>query len=125
MRLFKNTFFYRTSLVAVSDSFRFPACSFVKNGLQQRHFFCEFCKIFKNIFLHNTSGWLLLVFTCKVDKFFKSPILKSTSGKLLISCRSCRISTTRSSAFQALYTKTRRIYSEAFNYLKSLKIICQ
>ena len=28
-------------------------------------FFCEFCKIFKNIFWQDTSGWLLLVFVCQ------------------------------------------------------------
>ena len=29
-RLFKNTFFYKTSPVAASDIFRFPACNFIK-----------------------------------------------------------------------------------------------
>ena len=28
-------------------------------------FFCEFCKIFKNIFWEDTSEWLLLVFICQ------------------------------------------------------------
>ena len=28
-------------------------------------FFCEFCKIFKNIFWQDTSGWLLLVCNCE------------------------------------------------------------
>ena len=48
-----------------------------------------------------------------------------------MSCTSCRIWTARQnkkyfiSVFQALNTKTRRSYSEAFIYLKSLKIICE
>ena len=75
LRLFKNTFFNRTFPVAASDSFRFPACSFIKKGTPAKTFFCEICKIFKNIFLQNTSGWLLLVFTCNFEKFFRSPIL--------------------------------------------------
>ena len=75
VRLFKNTFFYSTSPVAASDSFRFLACSFIKKGTPAKTFFCEICKIFKNIFLQNTSGWLLLVFTCNFEKFFRSPIL--------------------------------------------------
>ena len=28
-------------------------------------FLCEFCKIVKNIFWQDTSGWLLLVFICQ------------------------------------------------------------
>ena len=101
-----------------------PAAS-LKKGLEQRHFSVNFAKIFKNTFLQNTSGSLLLVFTCNFEKFFRSPILQSTSGKLLISCTGCRISTTRynkkysTSAFQALYTKTRRNYSEAFIYCEN------
>ena len=61
VRLFKNTFFYRTSPVAASDSFRFPECSFDKRRTPAKTFFREFRKIFKNIFLQNTSGWLLLL----------------------------------------------------------------
>ena len=50
--LFKNTFFCRTSPVAAaSESFRFPACSFIKKETRGKMFICEFCKIFKNIFL--------------------------------------------------------------------------
>ena len=55
-------------------------------------FFCEFCKIFKNIFWRDTSGWLLLVFICEFWVFRSPP---STFGKLLISSTSCWISTTR------------------------------
>ena len=74
VRLFKNSFFNKTFPVAASDSFRFPACSFIKKGTPVKTFFCEICEIFKNIFLQNTSGWLLPVFTCNFEKFFRSPI---------------------------------------------------
>ena len=35
-------------------------------------FFCEFCKIFKNIFWQNTSGWLLLKFICEFSEVFRN-----------------------------------------------------
>ena len=44
LRLFKNTFFYRTSPVATSDSFRLPACSFIKKELQLVRFSVNFTK---------------------------------------------------------------------------------
>ena len=75
LRLFRNILFYRTSPVADCDSFRFPASSFIKKETPAKTFFCEFCKMFQNIFLENTTGWLLLVFTCKSEKFFSLPIL--------------------------------------------------
>ena len=83
VRLFKNTFFNRTFPVAASDSFRFPACNFIKKGTPAKMFFCEICKIFKNIFLQNTSGWLLLVFTCNFEKFFRSPIFTAPARNSL------------------------------------------
>ena len=43
VRLFKNTFFYRTFPVAASDSFRFPLRSFIKKGTPVKTFLCEFC----------------------------------------------------------------------------------
>ena len=81
VHLFKNTFFNRTFPVAASDSFRFPACSFIIKGTPAKTIFCEICKIFKNIFLQNTSGWLLLVFTSNSEKCFRWTIFSSTSGK--------------------------------------------
>ena len=75
VRLFKNTFFYRTSPVAASDSFRFPACNFIKKETPEKVFFCEFCKIFKNIFWQNTSGSLLLVLLCKFWEVFQNTSL--------------------------------------------------
>ena len=74
VRLFKNTFFYRTSPVVASDSFRFPACSLLKKGLQQRRFYVNFPKFLRPSFNRNTSGWLLLVFTCNFENFFRAPM---------------------------------------------------
>ena len=71
VRLFKNTFFYRTSSVAASDSFRFPACNFIKKETQGKIFICEFCKSFRNISWQNTSGWLLLVFISEFWEVFQ------------------------------------------------------
>ena len=48
--LFKNTLFYRTSPVAAPESFRFPACNFIIKEAAAKMFFCEFFKIFKDIF---------------------------------------------------------------------------
>ena len=71
--IFKNTLFYWTSPVATSDSFRFPACNFIKKEIPAKMFFCEFCKIFKNmIFWQNTSGWLLLKFNCEFWEVFQN-----------------------------------------------------
>ena len=39
--------FYRTSPLAASDSFRYPACNFIKKESPAKMFFCEFCKVFK------------------------------------------------------------------------------
>ena len=103
-------------------------CSFIKKGLQT--FFCEFCKIFKNVFLKNTSGWLLLVFTCNFEKIFISPIFRAPLGNCLFHVKVAEFQPRYNkkyftSAFQSLYMNTRRSYWEAVIYLKSLKIICE
>ena len=48
--LFKNTLFYRTSPVAAPESFSFPGCNFIIKETTAKIFFCEFCKICKDIF---------------------------------------------------------------------------
>ena len=70
--IFKDTLFYWTYQVAVSDSFRFPACNFIKKEIPTKRFFCEFCKTFKNIFWQNTLGWLLLKFICEFWEVFQN-----------------------------------------------------
>ena len=54
-------------------------------------FFCEFYKIFKNIYWQNNSGWLLLVLIWEFWEVFQNTSFLDH----LISCTSCRISTTR------------------------------
>ena len=78
----EKNFCYRTSLVAVSDRFMFPACNFFKKETREVTFICKFCKIFKNIFWQNTSGWLFLVFICKFW-VFQNTSLWRTYEKLL------------------------------------------
>ena len=48
----------------ISQQFQslFLSCNFIKKGTPAQGFPCEFCKIFKNIFLQNTSRWLLLFY---------------------------------------------------------------
>ena len=70
-----------------------PATSLKKSSAKM--FSCEFCKIFKSIFWQNTHISLLFVFICEFWEVFRTSLLQSTSGKLLISCTSCRISTSR------------------------------
>ena len=86
VRLFKNTFFYRASPVAASDdSFRFPACNFTKkltpdSRLQlyltpEKTLFCEFSKIFKNIFCQTPPDDCFLFLSVNFEKFSRSPLL--------------------------------------------------
>ena len=70
--IFKNTLFYWTSPVAASESFRFPACNFIKKGIPAKMFFFEFCKISENIFWQNTSEWLVLKFICEFWEVFQN-----------------------------------------------------
>ena len=56
--IFSNTLFYWTSPVAASDNLK--------------KIFCEICKISKNIFWQNTSGWLLLKFICEFWEVFQN-----------------------------------------------------
>ena len=81
-------------------------------------FICEFCKIFKNIFRQNTSGWLhLWILRSFFDHFF----YRETACFMH---KFKRISTTRynkkhfTSAFQVFYIRTRSSYSKAFIYWK-------
>ena len=128
VRLFKNTYIiYKTFPVAASDSFRFPACNFNKKKTPVNMFICEFCKIFENIF--RQKHHLLLVSICEfwevfqITSFIKHVCLfhlqvaefqPSHTVKMYFTC-----------AFQAFYSRRRRSYSEAFMYLKFLKVICE
>ena len=89
---FENTLFYR-SPVAASAYLRFPGCNFVKKETPAKMFFCQFYKIFKNIFWQNTFGWLLIVFIWEFWEVF----LNTSFIEHLILSTSYRISTTRCS----------------------------
>ena len=90
-------------------------------------FFCEFCKIFKNIFWQNTSQWLLLVFICEFWEVFQNTTfiehLLETAYVMYKLQNFNHLHFT--SAFQAFFTRTRSSHSKAFIYLKSLKIISE
>ena len=64
-KIFKDTLFYWTPPVDVSDSYTFQDFNFIKKMIPAKMFFSEFRKIFKNIFWQNTSGWLLLKIICE------------------------------------------------------------
>ena len=72
VKFFKNTLFYWISPVAASDSFRFPACNFYWKKDSGKEAFCEFCKIFKNIFWQDNCGWLLLNLICEFWEVFQN-----------------------------------------------------
>ena len=55
----------------------FQPAVLIKKEIPVRIFFCEFCKIFKNIFWQNTSGWLLLKFRSSRQVFCKNGVLKN------------------------------------------------
>ena len=58
--------------MAASDSFKFSACNLIKKETPAKTFFCEFCKIIKNMFWQDTSRWLLLVFICEFWEVFQN-----------------------------------------------------
>ena len=80
-KIFKNTLFYWTYPVAVSDSFRFPACN-LKKKFPQRCFSVNFAKILRTTFWQNTSRWLFLKFICEFQVlqniFFSRAPLRSS-----------------------------------------------
>ena len=140
--ILKNTLFYWTSRVAGFVSFMFPACNFVKKKIPAKMLFCEFCKIFKNIFLQNTSGWLVLKFICEFFclsvKFICLFVKFSENLFYRVPLRNClfhvqvegfqqadTVKNNFARAFQAFYTWMRSSYSKEFIYLKSLEIICE
>ena len=129
---FKNTLFHRTSLVAASDIFRFPAYNFIKKWCFWQMLFCEFCKSFKSVFLQNTSGWLLFVFICEFWKVFQNSsfiehLLETAYFMYMLQNFNHQIQKKNylTDAFQASYTGTRSSHLKAFIYFKSLKIICE
>ena len=76
----------------------FLPADLLKRRLRQKHFFCDFCKTFKNIFWQSTTRWLLLVFiwefwevsqnTCFIEQVISSYRISTTrySEKLFHKC---------------------------------------
>ena len=124
VRLFKNTFLtelLQWLLLTVSG---FQPAALLKKRLQQRRFSVNFASFYR---IPPDDCFLCLTVISKSFSdhlFYTAPL-----GNCL--CVSWRISTSRynkksfTSAFQAIYTKTRRSYLEAFIYLKSLKIVSE
>ena len=124
VRLFKNTLFYRKSSVVASHSFRFPAFSFINKGLQQKRFSVNFAKLLNTSFYGTPLDDCFLCLPVILRSFSDHLFYRAPLGNCLLVpphfMYKFRISTKRynkryfTSAFQALYTKTRRSYSEAF-----------
>ena len=68
------TFFYFLQNISSDYFWQFQVSSrnFIKKEAPARMFFCEFCKIFKDIFRQNTFGWMFLVFICEFWKVFQN-----------------------------------------------------
>ena len=79
VRLFKNTFFYRTSPVAASGSFRFSAWALLKKGLQQRRFSVNFAECLRISFYRTPPDDCFLCLpvilrSFKNHLFFRAPL---------------------------------------------------
>ena len=74
---FKNILFYRTSPVAASENFRFPACDFIKRETPAKMFLCKLCKIFKNIFSFDRAPpeYCFLCLSMNFEKFLRTLVL--------------------------------------------------
>ena len=78
-------------------------------------FFCEFCKIFKNIFSFDrtTPDDCFLCLSVNFEKFFRTPLSQSTSRKLLFYVQVAEfqppdaVKNYFTGAFQAFYTRSR------------------
>ena len=74
LRSFSEYLFFGTSPVAACDSFKFSACNFIKKETPAKIFFCQFGKIFKNIFWQNACEWLFLIFIFEFWKISRAPL---------------------------------------------------
>ena len=63
--------------MAASDSFMLPAYNFSKKQIPAKMFFCELCKMFKNIFWQNSSEWLLRKFICEFWVFQNTSFIQN------------------------------------------------
>ena len=129
--LFKNTLFYRTSPVAVPENFSFPACNFIIKETTTKMFFCEFCKIFKDIFSFDRTPQDDCFLCLSVNfEFFRTLLLQSTSGKLLfcVPVEEFQPPDTVKNYFTGPFKRfiqEREVAIQRFIYLKSPKTVCE
>ena len=72
-KMFLKTLQSSQDNISVGVSFlRGEACNFLKKETPTQVLSCEFCKIFKNTFLQNSSGQLLVVLQTKFDLLSRS-----------------------------------------------------
>ena len=70
--------------MAAPESFRFPDCNFIIKETTAKMFFCEFSKIFKDIFTSDRTPPDDCFLSLSLNfEFFRTVLLYSTSGKLL------------------------------------------
>ena len=73
-----------TSPLAAPERFRFPAYNFIIKKTTTKMFFCEFCKVFKDIFSFDRTPQDDCFSCLSVNfEFFRTLLLQSTSGELL------------------------------------------
>ena len=109
--------------MAVSDSYRFWACNFMKQKTATKMFSCQFYKILKKIFSQNTCGWLLLVFICEFWEVFQNisfiPVGNCLFHEQVAEFQpAVTVKNYFIGDFQAFYIRMRSNYSKAFIYLK-------
>ena len=115
----------RASWVAVSDSFKFPICNFIKIETPAIMFFCEFCILFKNISWQNTSGWLLFIvylwiFRSFSDHLFYGAPLRNWLFHVKVTefQPPDNVKNYFTNVFQAFYKGPRSSHSKVFSLLK-------
>ena len=86
------TYYLQRLLLPVSG---FQPATLLKRRLRQKCFSMNFAKLLRTSFDRTPPDDCFLCLSENFEKFFRTPLLQSTSRKLLISCTSCRISTTR------------------------------
>ena len=130
--VFNNNLLSRTSPVDTSDSFRFPACNFIKTETPAMMFSCEFCKLFKNILWQKVFGWLLLVFISEFWGSFSEHLsYRPHPGNCYVLCTMYYVQvaefqppdTVFHRCFSSILYKNKSRYPKALTYLKSLKIL--
>ena len=93
--IFKTTFFAKHFQWLLLTVLGFQPVTSLKNRLRQSRFSVNFAQFLRLSFDRMPTDDCLLCLSVNFEKFFRIPLLYVTSEKLLISCTSCRISTSR------------------------------